>query len=406
MTIKTSSVIARLRRGGGKPGDDGVLKLAAARMQCEEAVLQAILEVESKGRPFDDEGRLIILPEKHVFWRELPKKLRTTAKRLGLATRKWSRATNYKGLGSAGSDARWDRLEDMVDLHEVAGLKSASYGGAQIMGFNAQLCGFPSVQDFVLAMAANETNQIEAFLTYLEKTGLLSAIRAKDWRAIARRYNGPGQVDRYASLMQAAYERITGQSGRESHAVRGLLRLGSEGYRVKALQERLAELGYHLRPDGDFGPATRRQVIAFQADHGLQPDGIVGPLTEEQLQSAIPINAQPGGNREGLTVKDLRRSGSQTIKQADRLTGLGVGTVATGAGAKVLEEVSSAPGLETLQGFSALVQEVTGLVAPVLQIIGDNKWLALAAIGFAVFMIARQIKQRRLYDAKEWRHVG
>jgi len=399
-----SDIISKLRQGGGKPSDDGVIRLAAARMQCEEAVLLAIIEVESAGRPFDDAGRLIILPEKHVFWRELPIKLRSSASHLGLAVKSWSRS-NYKGLGGSGSDARWDRLEAMVKVHETAGLRSASYGGPQIMGFNAELCGYSSVQEFVLALAETEAHQAEAFLTYLEKVGLLSAIQTKDWRAIARRYNGPGQVTRYAGMMAKAYERLTGRSGSASIA-KGYLRLGSEGYRVKALQGRLVALGYHVQPDGDFGPATRRQLIAFQVDNGLAPDGVVGPRTSDALESAVPINSQPGGTRDGLTVKDLRKSGSQTIKQADRLSGLGAGALVTGAGAEVLEAAKGVPGLETLKGLSDTIQQVSGYVEPVLRLIGDNKWLALIAIGLGVYTVARKIKLRRLHDAKEWRHVG
>ncbi len=401
-----SEIINQLKRGGGKPSDDSVVKLAAARLQCDPNVLLAILEVESAGRPFDDQGRLIILPEKHVFWRELPKQLRTKALALGLAARKWTRA-NYKGLGGSGSDARWDRLAAMADLHEVAGLRSASYGGPQIMGFNAEFCGYPSVREFVLAFAASEANQQEAFITYLDKVGLAQALRDKDFRAIARRYNGSGQVEHYANLMIAAYRRLC---SRTATTVRlpstGVLRLGSEGYRVRALQERLVSLGYHLQPDGDFGPATRRQVVAFQADHGLTPDGRVGTITEQALETALPVKAQPGDTRENLTVKDLRKSGSQTVKQADRLTGLGVTTLGTGAAAKALEEAGGLPGLDALKGVSGLVQEISGFVSPVLRLIGDNKWLALIAIGGAVFLLARQIKLRRLSDAKEWRHVG
>ncbi|WP_428527124.1 N-acetylmuramidase domain-containing protein [Roseibium sp.] len=402
-----SDIIAKLREGGGQPANDEALELAARRIGCDVLVLKAIDEVESNGSAYDKKGRLIILPEKHVFWRELPKALRARAKRLGLAVPKWSRG-NYKGLGGTGSDARWARLEKMVDLHEVAGLRSASYGSKQIMGFNHGICGYDNVRDFVLAFARSEAAQQEAFIKFLEGVGLAQALRDRDFRQIARRYNGSGQVTRYSGLMRAAYDRLAANNGKAALKPEDakILRLGSEGDRVRFLQEQLVRLGYHLKADGDFGPATRRQVVAFQVDHGLKPDGIVGDKTNAALEAAVPINSQPGGSRDSLTVKDLRQSGSQTIKQADRLTGLGVGAVVTGTIAEAVGGVGSMADIETLRNFSGLIQEVSGLIKPVLGLIGDNKWLALAAIGAAVFLLARKIKLRRLSDAKEWRHVG
>ena len=179
-----TDIISRLRQGGGRLSGDAAIHAAAERIGCEARVLLAVIETESAGQPFDGSGRLIILPEKHVFWRELPKALRAAARAKGLAVPKWSRA-NYKGLGGAGSDTRWDRLEAMVRMDETAGLRSASYGGPQIMGFNAELCGYASVQAFVLAFAQSEAAQQDAFITYLEKVGLAQALRDKDFRAIA-----------------------------------------------------------------------------------------------------------------------------------------------------------------------------------------------------------------------------
>jgi hypothetical protein len=124
------------------------------------------------------------------------------------------------------------------------------------------------------------------------------------------------------------------------------------------------------------------------------------------LDRAIPVKAQPGGTRENLTVKDLRKSGSETIKQADWLTRIGLGVLATGAGAETLETVPGVAGLDTLKGVSDTIQQVAEIARPVLQLIASNKWLALIAIGVAVYLVARKIKLRRLYDAKEWRHVG
>lgn len=49
------------------------------------------------------------------------------------------------------------------------------------------------------------------------------------------------------------------------------------------LQWQLNYLGYPCSIDGSFGPATKKQVIAFQAKRGLATDGSVGPATRKAL---------------------------------------------------------------------------------------------------------------------------
>ena len=403
------SVVALLRRGGGEVTDiSATIEAFASRIGCEVAVLRSILSVESSGSSFDRQGRLIILPEKHVFRRQLPKSLRKKALGLRLAATKWSRS-NYSGLGSKGSDARWTLLSRMAKLDENAALKSSSYGAAQIMGFNHKLCGYASVTDFVLALAENNIRQIEAFLKFLEASGLADELRVKDWRAIARRYNGPGQVDQYAAWMETAYRKhvdISKPAKTKSDARFTMLRLGSSGYLVKALQERLSELDYHVKVDSDFGPATRRAVVAFQVDHGLKTDGMVGPNTQSALEVAVPINQQLGNDRESLTVKDLRKAGSQTVKKADWLTRIGGMVFGTGTIASGLDGAETGGMLDGFGQITATIQGLRSQFDPVLNLVSQNKWMAFGLIGLAILLIAHQIKQRRLQDARDWRHVG
>lgn len=69
-------------------------------------------------------------------------------------------------------------------------------------------------------------------------------------------------------------------------AAHSLLRTGSRGEDVRELQTQLHDLGYAVRPDGDFGSATRDAVMTFQRNHGLPSDGIAGPLTISSANTA------------------------------------------------------------------------------------------------------------------------
>ncbi|MDV3457922.1 peptidoglycan-binding protein [Sphingomonas sp. HF-S4] len=76
-------------------------------------------------------------------------------------------------------------------------------------------------------------------------------------------------------------------SGAPAVAPPPALSLGDRGPEVVALQEQLSLLGASLQPDGEFGPATRAAVMAFQAGHGCAVDGIVGPKTASRMSEAI-----------------------------------------------------------------------------------------------------------------------
>jgi hypothetical protein len=75
------------------------------------------------------------------------------------------------------------------------------------MGFHWRALGYDSPQAMREAMATDD-GQLDAFVRFVKADAVLvDAARRKDWHAFAGRYNGPGQVDRYAGLIAAAYER-------------------------------------------------------------------------------------------------------------------------------------------------------------------------------------------------------
>lgn len=65
-----------------------------------------------------------------------------------------------------------------------------------------------------------------------------------------------------------------------------ILKKGSKGPDVIALQTKLISLGYNIKIDGDFGKATEDAVMAMQRQFRLKDDGIVGDKTWAFLQTS------------------------------------------------------------------------------------------------------------------------
>jgi len=79
-----------------------------------------------------------------------------------------------------------------------------------------------------------------------------------------------------------------------------VLKQGSSGPEVTALQTRLKELGFDPNGvDGNFGPGTKAALIAFQKSKGLTADGVAGPQTMAALQ---PGTAAAAGASTGTTT--------------------------------------------------------------------------------------------------------
>jgi hypothetical protein len=107
--------------------------------------------------------------------------------------------------GAAGAH-QYDRLYEAILLDRRAALQSASWGKYQITGANFAQAGYASVDDFVLDMCHDEGYQLDAFVAFIQNDPpMQQALRNKEWSSFARRYNGPGQVESYAALIEKAY---------------------------------------------------------------------------------------------------------------------------------------------------------------------------------------------------------
>ena len=77
-----------------------------------------------------------------------------------------------------------------------------------------------------------------------------------------------------------------------------LLKKGSKGEAVAALQKGLAVLGYKTgRADGIFGGMTTQALTQFQKAKGLQVDGIFGPKSRSALKKSLDSLKQTTGKK-------------------------------------------------------------------------------------------------------------
>ncbi|MDI9548423.1 MAG: N-acetylmuramidase domain-containing protein, partial [Chloroflexota bacterium] len=116
-----------------------------------------------------------------------------------------------------GSQAdEWRAFELAGRLDYRAAVESISMGRPQIMGFNHARVGYPTAEAMFAAFARRqdgEAAQIIAMLNYmLSDAELVRAIRQRDWREIARRYNGSGSVETYSPLLEAAWRSRLGNA--------------------------------------------------------------------------------------------------------------------------------------------------------------------------------------------------
>lgn len=91
-------------------------------------------------------------------------------------------------------------------------------------------------------------------------------------------------MKRSVSLLTAAFL-IVFFVGQTAFAAAALLREGSRGEAVRAMQQTLIDLEYLKgKPSGVFDKETAAAVRRFQRDRNLEVDGICGPITQRELK--------------------------------------------------------------------------------------------------------------------------
>ena len=184
----------------------------AAEMDVEVAAIKAVVEIEAgkTHQGFWTDGKPLINFDLAMF--------RRFAARNGVSLGKYRRshavvftrpmAARY-GSQQAAQQARLDAART---IHDLSAIQGTFWGMFQIGGFNWKKCGADSPDEFVRLMSRSERDQLELFAAFVRNSGLLPALKARNWSAFARGYNGPSYAARrYHTRMAAAYARFKAQ---------------------------------------------------------------------------------------------------------------------------------------------------------------------------------------------------
>jgi len=356
----------------------------AAKIKVEPAALRAVAQEESGGQAFamvNGKKMPLIRWEGHYFYQRLKGDARDEAVRLGLASPKAGKVKNPKAQA-----ARWKIVEKAIRIDRRAALESFSIGVGQVMTAHWKALGYASAGEMITAARASVAGQILVMVQYIQKFGLVDELQRKDFTAFARGYNGAGfRKHGYHTRIAAAYAKFSGQPA-VSKAT-GMLRMGSKGARVRSLQALLVRAGYAVKVDGDYGPTTKKAVMAFQKLKKLTADGVAGPETIRALDGYRVAPEEPVGQQKPSDVqevKDATKGGGmivavvalrdQIAETASYLTGLEAETAQTVANALLAGSGAIGVGLAAwgLYGWWKSRQTDEGDVGQVTAEMGDT----------------------------------
>ena len=102
----------------------------------------------------------------------------------------------------------WKTLTMAMELDVDAALMCCSWGMFQVLGANHWMTGHRTVQKFVEEVKSGEVGQLNIFVEYCKKkSGMMAALKSKDFRNMAFLYNGKHYGD-YDVKIANAYKKL------------------------------------------------------------------------------------------------------------------------------------------------------------------------------------------------------
>jgi len=199
----------------------GLIQRISQEFSIDPVISLAVFSVESGGKGFSNDGRMIIRFENHYFYRYWGQQNEEQYKRHFIfdADKSWrghqyrtSVSSPWQDVHTGNQKDEWAVLELASQLDRSAALKSISMGSPQIMGANHHLIGYSAVEDMFHSFQSDIRHQIWGFFRFVDAKKVVPDLRAQDFSAFARVYNGPGQASTYGNKIKLYYDEFKKKS--------------------------------------------------------------------------------------------------------------------------------------------------------------------------------------------------
>ena len=182
----------------------------AQMLGVEVAAIKAVVEIEAgkTHQGFWSEGKPLINFDLSVF-RQMASRNKVNLAGAQKAHPEVFARPNVAKYGSRGAAVQ-ARFDGAAAIDSLSAIQGTFWGMFQIGGFNWSKCGTKSPAEFVELMSRSERDQLDLFAQFITTTGLLPALKRKNWAAFARGYNGPSYAARgYHTRLAAAYKKYS-----------------------------------------------------------------------------------------------------------------------------------------------------------------------------------------------------
>jgi len=189
----------------------GLIQQISSQISIDPTVALAVLSVESGGKGFAADGRMIIRFENHYFyhyWGSIHEDQYNRHFKFN-ADKTWkghqyriSTSSSWQDVHTGYQKDEWQVFEFASQFDGTAALKSISMGSPQIMGANHHLIGYSTVEQMYHEFQSDMRHQIWGLFRFIEAKNLMPDLIAEDFIAFAKVYNGPARTSTYGNKIR------------------------------------------------------------------------------------------------------------------------------------------------------------------------------------------------------------